>query len=228
MSLPDWKEIAEISQPIVAPLVTFGAGFCLAVIVGALLAYRLASRRYGFREGGTAHIESSADISFIGQQDNFWIVELKATLANKGRGQHKVQKFWFNLDAIHADDPVDVSQKWNGQVNFGNEVAKGSFIPRGYGYCVIGPSVTATYSYVARVPDWATFLILHCWFDYGPGFSQWMEKTVQVPLSTGMPRTRHDNAQFAGSREAELAFAPPEPRSSHPNVTSRTPLTADS
>lgn len=199
MTLPDWKDAIDVSRPFIAPLATFAAGFCLAVMVGGILAYRLASRRYSVRESEQAHIETTAEISFIGRQDEFWIVELKAILSNKGKVQHKIQKFWFELDAIHADDPIDVSKKWGGQVNFGNQIAKGSFIPRGYSYCVVGPSVTATYTYVARVPEWATFLVLHCWFTYDPDFSNWIEKTVQVPTSTALPRTRDADAPFAAS-----------------------------
>jgi hypothetical protein len=158
------------------------AGLCLAVIVGGLLAYR----RYRAKQNSYAHIETSAEISFLGQQDNFWIVELRVILNNKGKAQHKIHKFRFDLNAIGADDPIDASKKGGGRVNFGNEIAKGSFVPRGYAYCVIGPAVTATYTYVARVPEWATFLMLHCRFDYNPGFSHWMEKAVQVPRSTAL------------------------------------------
>ena len=195
MTLPDWKDIAGIFQSTATPPAVLVAGLCLAVIVGGLLAYR----RYRAKQNSYAHIETSAEISFLGQQDNFWIVELRVILNNKGKAQHKIHKFRFDLNAIGADDPIDASKKGGGRVNFGNEIAKGSFVPRGYAYCVIGPAVTATYTYVARVPQWATFLMLHCRFDYNPGFSHWMEKAVQVPKSTALLDQRHDDAQFADS-----------------------------
>lgn len=187
--------IAAVFPAADSPFVVPVAGFCLAVVIVGLLAYR----RYKARESSYAHIETSAEISFIGQQDNFWVVELKAILNNKGKVQRRIHGFRFDLNAIHADDAIDVSKKWGGQVNFANEIAKGSFVPRGYAYCVVGPSVTATYSYVARVPQWATFLVLHCWFDYNPGFSHWIEKAVQVPSSTARLDKRHENAPFAAS-----------------------------
>jgi hypothetical protein len=196
MTLPDWKDIAGIFQSTAtSPPAVLVAGFCLAVIVGGLLAYR----RYRAKQNSYAHIETSAEISFLGQQDNYWIVELRVILNNKGKAQHKIHKFRFDLNAIGADDPIDASKKGGGRVNFGNEIAKGSFVPRGYAYCVIGPAVTATYTYVARVPEWATFLILHCRFDYNPGFSHWMEKAVQVPRSTALLNQRDDDAHFADS-----------------------------
>ena len=196
MTLPDWKDIAGIFSSTAPPTPTvLVAGFCLAVIVGGLLAYR----RRRAKQSSYAHIETSAEISFLGQQDSFWIVELRVTLNNKGKAQHKIHKFRFDLHAIGADDPIDASKKAGGRVNFANEIAKGSFVPRGYAYCVIGPTVTATYTYVARVPDWATFLMLHCRFDYNPGFSHWMEKAVQVPRPTALFGRRYDDAHFAGS-----------------------------
>ena len=192
MTPANWNTIAAIFPIADSPLAVPVAGVCLAVLIGGVLAYR----RYRARESTYAHIETSAEISFVGQQDNFWIVELKAILNNKGKIQRRIHGFRFNLNAIHADDAIDVSKKWGGQVNFANEIAKGSFVPPGYAYCVVGPSVTATYSYVARVPQWATFLVLHCWFDYNPGFSHWIEKAVQVPTSAARPDTRSEDSPF--------------------------------
>jgi hypothetical protein len=151
----------------------------LGLIVGGIWAYR----RYVVEESNFSHIETSADISFVGQQGDFWIVELLAILNNKGRVQHKIERFAFDLNAIYSGEPIDVSKKWGGQVNFEHGIVEGSFIPKSDQFFIIGPAVTAKYSYVARVPALATHLILHCWFDYvdRPGFSHSMEKTVRVP-----------------------------------------------
>jgi hypothetical protein len=194
MTPANWSTIAAIFPAADSPLAVPVAGFCLAVVIVGLVAYR----RYKARESSYAHIETSAEISFIGQQDNFWVVELKATLNNKGKVQRRVHGFRFDLNAIHADDAIDISKKWGGQVNFANEIAKGSFVPPGYAYCVVGPSVMATYSHVTRVPQWATFVILRCWFDYNPGFSHWFEKAVQVPSTARLDR-RSTDAAFAAS-----------------------------
>ena len=194
MRLSDWKDIAGNFQSVITPLPSeLVAGLCVVLLVGAWLAYR----RYRAMESSYAHIETALDISFLGQQGSFWIVELKAILSNRGAVQRRIHKFRFDLNAIHADDPIDASTR--GQVNFTNEIAKGSFVPRGYAYCVVGPTVTATYTYVARVPEAATFLILHCWFDYNPGFSHLMKKAVQVPKSTALLERINAEAQFAES-----------------------------
>ncbi|QWG21461.1 hypothetical protein KMZ93_15720 [Bradyrhizobium sediminis] len=170
MTIAEWKDLAAIFQSVVTPI---------ALIAGGIWAYR----RYIVEENNFPHIETSAEIAFIGQQGDYWIVELVAVLNNKGKVQHKIEKFGFNLNALYSNDPVGVNKKWGGQVDFTQAVAKGSFIPKDFQYFVVGPSVTARYSYVARVPKLTTYLNLHCWFDYadGRGFSHTMEKTVQTP-----------------------------------------------
>jgi hypothetical protein len=104
MTLVDLKDVATIFQSIITPT---------ALIIGGLWAYR----RYGVEAKNLAHIETSADIVFIGQQGDFWIVELLAILNNKGNVQHKIEKFTFDLNALHSDDPIEVSDRWGGQVN---------------------------------------------------------------------------------------------------------------
>jgi len=195
MTLSDWKDVAGNFQSAVAPPPTvLAVALCFVVLVGGVLAFR----RYRARASSYAHIETSLEISFLGQQDGCWIVELKAILNNKGKVQRRIHKFRFDLNAIHADDPIEANTR--GQVSFTNEIAKGSFVPKGYAYCVVGPTVTATYSYVARVPELATFLMLHCWFDYDPGFSHLMKRAVQVPKSTALVENTNAEAQFAASR----------------------------
>ncbi len=89
MTLPDWKDIAGIFPSTATPPPTvLVAGFCLAAMVGGLWAYR----RYRAKQSSYADIETSAEISFLGQQDNFWIVELKAILNNKAKAQRKISQ----------------------------------------------------------------------------------------------------------------------------------------
>lgn len=169
-TLTDFKDLASIIQSLVTP-----AG----LIIAGIWAYR----RYVTEASKYPHIETSAEIDFIGQQGEFWIVELKAVLVNKGKVQHKIERFGFDLNAMYEAEIVRTSDEWGGQVNFPHKAAKGSFLPSSFKYFVIGPSVTAKYSHVTKVPRKATFLILHCWFDYcdDRGFSHSMEKSAAVP-----------------------------------------------
>jgi hypothetical protein len=170
-TLSQFKDLASIIQSIGAPL---------ALIVGGLWAYR----RYVVEESRFPHIETSAEINFIGLHGDYWLVELRAILYNKGRVQHKIEKFGFDLNALFLGDDIELSSEWGGQVDFPHELAKGSFLPESFSYFVIGPSVTAKYSFVTRVPVKATNVILHCWFDYsdGRGYSHTMEAVARVPV----------------------------------------------
>lgn len=169
-TVANFKDIASIFQSLVTPI---------GLIVAGVWAYR----RYVLEDSRYPHIETSAEIEFIGRQGNFWIVELRAILVNKGKVQHKIEKFGFDLNAIYGGSSVGTSDDWGGQVDFPHKEARGSFLPKSFKYFVIGPSVTAKYSHIAKVPKKASFLILHCWFDYcdDRGFSHSMEKTVAVP-----------------------------------------------
>lgn len=169
-TLVELKDLAAIFQSVATPV---------ALIGGGIWAYH----RYIVEAANYPHLETSAEIVFIGQQADFWIVELLAILENKGKVQHKIQKFGFDLNALYSGDKAQISKKWGGQVNFPHEVAKGSLIPRDFAYFVVGPGVRAKYSHIARVPKTATFVILHCWFEYSDnrGFSHTMEKTARVP-----------------------------------------------
>lgn len=169
-TLAHFKDLTASFQSLITPL-------------GLVIAGAWAYRRYVFEEARYPHIESSAEIKFVSQQGDFWICELKAILENKGRVQHKIESFHFDLNALYEGDAVLKSQKWGGQVHFPHEIAKGSFKPESFSYFVIGPGVTAKYSYVARVPKEATTLLLHCWFSYtdGRGYSHSMETSVATP-----------------------------------------------
>ena len=164
------KDLASIVQSLITPL---------ALIAGGIWAYR----RYVVEESRFPHIETSAEINFVGIHGDYWIVELRAILNNKGKVQHKIEKFGFDLNALFSDDRVSPSPSWGGQIDFPHEIACGSLLPESFLYFVIGPGVTAKYSFVTRVPKHATHVILHCWFDYCDrrGYSHTMESTARVP-----------------------------------------------
>ena len=83
MSLTLAKDLASIFQSVATPL---------ALIIGGAWAYR----RYFSEEGNYPHIETAADVVFVGQQGGFWIVELVGILENKGKVRHKIER-WSRL-----------------------------------------------------------------------------------------------------------------------------------
>lgn len=150
-----------------------------ALIIGGIWAYR----KYIVHGERLAHIETSAEIEFIDFQDGFWIVELRAVLTNKGKVEHRVAEFGFDLNGLKRTDPVATSARWGGQVDFPQAIAQGSFLPDSFRFFVVGPGVTARYSHLTRVSKDMSAVMLHCRFGYldRPGFGHSMEKTVKVP-----------------------------------------------
>lgn len=169
MALEQWKNLAAAIQSIATALSFIVAGYWVYL-------------RYIRQQENFPNIEFSADVNLIGEQGNWYIVELIGIVENKGKVQHKMEEFEFDLNAINSQDAIDVSDDWGGQVNFPNLVVKGSFLPRRFKFFFIDPGIRAKYSYVARVNKDATFLIFHCWFKYVDGrhLGHTAEKTISI------------------------------------------------
>ena len=113
-----------------------------------------------------AHIQTAADLVVIARQGNSWIVEVAAVLENKGRVEHSMSNVEFDLNALHYGDPIETNEKWGGQVDFPRNIARGSFLPKGWRSFFIGPGLTARYSWIAKVPIEASVINVHCTFTY--------------------------------------------------------------
>ena len=170
MTIEDWKNIASALQSLTT-IVSF--------VIGGIWVYL----RFIRQQEKYPNIEFLADIIFIGTQDDWWVAEIIATIDNKGKAQHKMSEFRFDLKALFGDDKVDVSPEWGGQVHFPRLVANGSFLPERLDFFFIDPGTKAKYSYIARIPKLATFVILHCWFRYTDerNYRHIAEKTIAVP-----------------------------------------------
>jgi hypothetical protein len=169
-TLADFKDLASIFQSLVTPV---------GLIVAGVWAYR----KYIAEESRYPHIQTSAEITFVGRHGDYWICELNAILENKGKVQHKIAEFRFDLNGLYATDIVKTSDKWGGQALFPHAIAEGSFKPEASAFFFIDPGVSAKYTYVARVPKEATMLMLHCRFKYADPrqYAHTMETTVATP-----------------------------------------------
>jgi hypothetical protein len=151
----------------------------VAVIVGAFWAYR----RFTAQAERYPAITFSADINFVCRQGGYWIVELISIIENHGKVPHEFPKCDFDLNALFTEDEVGVNEKYAGQAFFPHEIMKGSWLPRGYRNFFIAPGATSKYTYVALVPDNASAIMLHSWFQYDDQrkAGHTAEKTVAVP-----------------------------------------------
>jgi hypothetical protein len=131
-----WKDFASIAQ-------SFGTVAIAAA--GGWWAYW----KFGISQNRYPHIETSADIQFIGVHGDYWIIELLAYIENKGTAQHRMKKFDFELSSLNRDDQLKDSKKFGGQVYFPNLIKKGSFLAN-YEYFVVDAGVKAKYSYITN------------------------------------------------------------------------------
>jgi len=149
----------------------------VALGIGAYWTYtRFIKQRENF-----AFIEFTVDMNFVGRQGGSWIVELIAYLENKGKVQHRFSDLSFDLAALFRHDQLQSnSELYGGQAIFPHEIARRPWIPAGSYF--IEPGLKNKYSYVARVPEEATFLILHGRFTYeNQPASHTAERTAAVP-----------------------------------------------
>lgn len=159
-----------------APLQSFAT--VLSMIVGGYWVYS----KYVRADERYPNVEFTADIHIIGAQQGFLLVELIAFAENKGKAQLKMEDLAFDLKALLREDPLVADERWRGQVNFPHSLCQGSFLPEGSRMFYVDPGTNARYSYLARVPADAAFLLLHCRFNYlGRGKQHTAEKTIQVP-----------------------------------------------
>src|SRR5262249_49419626 len=104
---------------VMSQLKDFAAAFqSFATVVGAVVAAYWAYYRFGLGQERYPHIETAADIQFIGMHKNFWIVELVAYVENKGRAQHKMAELNFELSSINKKDSLEDAEQFGGQVLF--------------------------------------------------------------------------------------------------------------
>jgi hypothetical protein len=139
----------------IAPLATLitGAGLIWKFVLG---------------QEAYAHIEFTADINLIGEQNGRKIVELIAYVENKGSAKHQVNDVTFDLNGMSGGEIPKGSEKWQGETNFPDPLGAGSFRPNSLDFFFVDPSVKAKYSKIWSVPAETTFLMLHCHFIYPP------------------------------------------------------------
>jgi len=150
----------------------------LALIAAGIWAYF----RFNRQRENYPWIDFNVDISFIRKKEDWWIVELIAYVENKGKVQHIIKEFEFELASLNLADKVETSPEFRNQVYFPNKISKGSFLPANCSYFFIEPGLKNKYSYVARIPINAEVIILHSKFNYEDGKHFHMaEITVKVP-----------------------------------------------
>ncbi|MEJ2363659.1 MAG: hypothetical protein P8075_01955 [Deltaproteobacteria bacterium] len=150
----------------------------IALVLGGLWAYR----RFVRQREDYPHIDFRVDLRFVGLHSGSWVVEIIAWLENKGRVQHKISKFTFDLRYLIDSDKLQRAEQFGGQILFPHKAAKGSWLPQDWEFTFIDPGIRTHYSYIGTLPAEARIALLHGWFEYQGG-REWhsAEKIVPVP-----------------------------------------------
>jgi len=169
MTIETWEKLTSVILSVITSL---------SFIIAGIWAYR----RFIIQQERYPNLNFTADINVIGKQNNEWLVEVLAFVENTGKAQHKIREFWFNLDLIYKMDPLTLSPKWGEQVEF-TEFIERSFLPEHIRFFFVDPGTTAKYSYIAKIPDNASFALLHCHFKYSDSrrYGHSAEKTIKLP-----------------------------------------------
>lgn len=175
MCFCDLKTLMEIIQAVITSIGIF--------LGGCWVLYLFLTQREN-----QPRIEMRADIIFHKLIGDYWIVELIAYVENKGKVQHKLYNFEFDLASINTGQIVEVAEQFGGQALFPNPIAQGSFLREDMQYFFIEPGVKGKYSYLARVPANAEAIVLHAWFNYDDiNRVHGAEKTAVVPGQNNDP-----------------------------------------
>jgi len=162
MATPPSLELAKDLAGIVQTIVQTAA-----VGVAGWWAYRKFVRR---RED-FPHVEFTVSIIVLGREQDQLLVELTATIENKGSVRHEMTDVSFDLRCVLRGERLELGDaRINHQVLFGQVVQQGSWIPTSWESTFIEPQTRQRYSFIAQAPRSASFLLLHGRFKYSaPG-----------------------------------------------------------
>jgi hypothetical protein len=174
--------IADPLSPLQETELFFKIIASVATTIALLIAAAWAYFRFVRQRENYPFIDFTVDMAFHKKIGKWWIVELIAFIENKGKVQHKLEIFKFDLFSLNESDEITTSEDIGGQVYFPNKLAESSFLPKESKYFFIEPGSKNKYSYVTRIPVNAEIVILHSWFNYLDG-KHWhtAEATFKVP-----------------------------------------------
>lgn len=126
--------------------------------------------------------ELQLDVYFVGRQHSQRLIEVVATLSNRGFVRHRYSDFRVNVRYLMAEDPI---------VDGGRELAHQLVAPHTIDSRINGtkryfanaayidPRLTFRHSYVTFVPAEATFLLVQCSLEFPTFFGKPARKNIQ-------------------------------------------------
>lgn len=161
-----------------------------AVVGGAIWA----AFKFGLFRLGRVKVEIAAEIKLISRGDEDILVQLLATVSNKGAVRCSSKRFSFSLFGLERGAPFVQDGALNGTIRFNPIKRRHSWVPW---HTFVDPGVTQTYSYLTSVPKSMSVLLLHLYLIHDDAKAGVDDYTAQAVLDVSEPRT-------AGAREIAL------------------------
>jgi hypothetical protein len=193
MTMGEFKDFAEGISSVMSTL---------AIIIGGVWAYW----KFVVQMEREPRAEFDLTAEFIGIQDGKWLLEVSARLANKGKVRHLMKNATMNIRYLtSADHVLESSQDGHfRQVSFPHSIGRRVVWSDSY----IDPGLEFRNSYLAWVPEEATFVLLLCNFEYDRGV--WpAQRALKVPNFTN-PRVE-EIQEMGTAMPGELANTQPAP-----------------
>ncbi|MFN0115661.1 MAG: hypothetical protein ACKVPY_13385 [Paracoccaceae bacterium] len=120
-----------------------------------------------FREA-KPRIEFDVGFSPVIRQGGMIVIEVEATLTNKGQVRHFIDDFQFDLLFLLIDDEVAPSEspKVRGQTHFRKRHDGQQFVTSEMEWTFVDPGITQRYSYVTEIPGNSVAVLMIAKFRY--------------------------------------------------------------
>jgi hypothetical protein len=166
----DWPHLFELLGKIVSVLAAVAGGWW-------------AIEKWRKRDEHFPRVYFEVGANFVGTKDGRVVVELVATLENKGIVPLRIRQFTFKLLGLKNEDKLDRGgADIRGQLRFPHLLEEGHFVPPHWSFSFVYPGVKTEYNFVTSIPEDVSFVRLQGDFTYlRSGASHHAAKVLKVP-----------------------------------------------
>jgi len=154
----------------------------LAILIGGCWTFW----RFVLQREGNAKIQFDVDLQVTGIHRSSYIVEIIATVENKGLVRHYVNDFSFKiLHLTEQHDIKDGGENINNQLLFEKIIDKRYWIPPKWVDSFIDAGVVQHYTYVTHLPAHTKFALVYAKFKYPDKKSEFhtAQRVFKLPIN---------------------------------------------
>ena len=187
MTVTEWKDATQAVQAIVTSV---------ALVVGG----GWALWRFVLQREGRAKIEFSLALNTLEVQKDRLLVEVAATVTNRGLVRHWLKDFSFDLLCLTDEDAVvEGDKRINFQVLFQPVIKKRYWIHPDWISTFIDAGVSQSYTYVASLPQNSTYALVFAKFKYPDQESEFHTAQKVFNLRGNAENASHEQVQNVGA-----------------------------